>query len=132
MKKNIVLVCLLGLLSVVAKGQQTGLVVFLEDERISQLVKTHTEQNKINKTTSGYRIQVFSGTSREEATKIQYDMQAMYPSLKAYIGFQTPLYRVRVGDFRNRYEAHRTLKEVAIYKPEANVFPDAVFIQTIK
>jgi hypothetical protein len=66
----------------------------------------------IRKTTAGkpaqcYRLQVISTANREEAFKIKAEVQAKFPDQKTYIIFESPSFRVRIGNFLKREEAQK-------------------------
>jgi hypothetical protein len=73
----------------------------------------------------GYRIQIFSTPNRQEAEqkRIEALQQLAYP---VYVVFQSPYYRVHVGDFLTRAQAQRALSEVRLRYPSAWVVPDRV------
>jgi hypothetical protein len=51
----------------------------------------------------GFRLQLFQG-SKDEAYQIKSNFLKKYPNYQVYVLFQTPDFKVRVGDFRNRTE----------------------------
>ena len=53
---------------------------------------------------------------------MQADLTKKYPEMKWYVEFQQPYFRLRAGDFRNRFEA---LGSVALLKKE---FPQAYLV----
>jgi hypothetical protein len=55
----------------------------------------------------GYRLQVISTANREEAFKIKAEVQAKFPDQKTYIIFESPSFRVRIGNFLKREEAQK-------------------------
>jgi glutamine cyclotransferase len=70
----------------------------------------------------GYRIQVISTNKRDEATFTQADLQLKYPDEKIYLSFQSPSYKVRIGNFLKKEEAEK-------FKTELNkIFPNGVYI----
>jgi glutamine cyclotransferase len=70
----------------------------------------------------GFRIQVISTSKRDEATFTQADLQLKYPNEKLYLSFQSPNYKVRIGNFLKRDEAEK-------FKLELNkIFPNGVYI----
>lgn len=49
--------------------------------------------------TSGYRVQIYYGTSREEALEAKQKSYELYPRVTPYLSYRRPNYRVAVGDF---------------------------------
>lgn len=64
----------------------------------------------------GFKIQAFSGndqrTSRDEANRKQSLIANQYPELETVVLFETPFWRLRVGNFQNRAEAERAMREL--------------------
>lgn len=65
-----------------------------------------------------YKIQVFNGDN-ESAKKILNGMRNEFPQHDGTIIFQTPSYKVWVGNFRTRIEAERNLAEIRKKHPGA-------------
>ncbi len=81
------------------------------------------------KETDGFRIQIaaFTGVnSRNIAESKSYEFEAAFPELKTYISFQEPYFRVRVGDFFSKLEAHKALIEIQTVYPNAYIIPDKI------
>lgn len=61
----------------------------------------------------GYRIQVFSGnnprTARSEAHSRSASIKSEFPEWGTYVTFDSPYWRVKVGDFRNYDDARAAL-----------------------
>ncbi len=80
-----------------------------------------TEKRKINATISAndrYRIQIFSGDS-DAAKKNLSDFRRENKIIDATIVFNTPNYKVLVGNFKSRIEAERNLSELLKKYPKA-------------
>ena len=69
----------------------------------------------------GYRIQVFDDnnprTARGEAQNRKHLVESRFPYLRAYVQFNSPYWRVKVGDFRSRSEAEAVLEEMGASFP---------------
>ena len=63
----------------------------------------------------GFRVQVMSTSSRDEAFKKKADMQNLLPEEKSYVIFQSPSYKVRVGNCINRDDAEKLKAKVNKY-----------------
>ncbi len=61
----------------------------------------------------GYRVQVFDdnnvNTAKEEAQSRRQMIQSRFPELRTYVQFNSPYWRVKVGDFKTRSEAETTM-----------------------
>jgi hypothetical protein len=103
-------------------------IIVKKDPRIDVLT---SKQIAINKRSSmltstgqykGYRIQVMSTTSRDQAFNIKGDLLSKFPTEKSYVMFQSPYFKVRMGNFLKRKEAD------AFRKNLNKLFPQGVFI----
>lgn len=70
---------------------------------------------------TGYRIQVFDDnnprTARSEAENTNRRVCASFPALRSYMSFNSPYWRVKVGDFRTRGEAEAAMAEIRAALP---------------
>jgi len=88
---------------------------FVGDARIDSLLRLHVMQNEKFPGMDGYRIQIYKesgNTALDSALAVRERFMARYHSVPAYISFDEPYYRLRVGDFRTRLEAIRFLKRI--------------------
>ena len=64
----------------------------------------------------GYRVQVFADnnhrTAKNEALIKERNIISRFPSLRTYISYKAPAWRLRVGDFRTHEEAVDCLNEI--------------------
>jgi hypothetical protein len=77
----------------------------------------------------GYRVQIFyeSGNySKNKALGVKAKFYSLYPDVPAYIVYQEPYYRVRVGNFRNKLEANAFKEAIKKEFPEAYVIRDNI------
>ncbi len=123
MKKNQLVLILLVLTCSVCSAQgyrpggnrSRGQVQIVGDVAVNQLVQRHIELNERVRTIPGYRIQVasLSGTSsKNRAFDMKERIHASYPGVEAYVVFDEPNFKVKVGDFRTRLEAYVFLQHI--------------------
>lgn len=66
--------------------------------------------------TSGYRINIYSGNnpkqSKEEAFSKERQIKGLYPDLQTYVTYDSPIWRLRVGDFESSEEATLFMQEL--------------------
>ena len=64
----------------------------------------------------GYRVQVFDDnnvrTAKHEAQNRKRQVESRFPEFRAYMQFNSPYWRVKVGDFRTRSEAVAALAAI--------------------
>ncbi len=96
-----------------------------QDPKFEQLLK---EKRKINSgivTNTRYKIQIFNGNN-ELSKKALVDFKNEFKDYDATIIFNTPNYKVWVGNYKTRIEAERNLK-IIIKK-----YPNALIIKPSK
>ncbi len=129
MKRNILLV-LLFLISLKIFPQQVtnnlsdlgifsnllpgGEVKITQDQRLQTIIANHITANK-ERPLKGWRVQIYFGTggsSKAEAEKIKKSFLLEYPDIGAYLIYDSPHFKVRVGNFRTKIEAERFKSEI--------------------
>ncbi|MCZ2459189.1 MAG: SPOR domain-containing protein [Chitinophagales bacterium] len=102
-------------------------VVIHKDPRVDLLIKKQAEINEIAfKTTKrnvrGFRIMVINTNDRNAAINAKARMYTLFPELKSYLIYQSPYFRLKVGNFLDRKDAEDFQKKIEKY------FPKGVFI----
>lgn len=102
-------------------------VVVHKDPRVDLLVKRQAATNAAIKkssarTAKGYRLMVMSTNKRDEAISAKSQLYSYYPDLKSYLIYQSPFFKLKVGNFKTRDEAEKYRKSMA------PLFPKGVFI----
>ena len=108
-------------------AQDTSSVVVHKDPRLEVLLKKQGEVNaaikKANaRTAKGYRLLVINTNKRDEAISAKTKVYTNFPELKAYLVYQSPYFKLKVGNFRTREEAQQYQKSLGYY------FPKGVFV----
>lgn len=134
MKNLLLIITLFGLqtswaqeTSTAITASQTTTVVVHKDPRVDALVKKQGSINKTVKKNSarfgkGYRLMVVNTNKREEAIAAKTKVYTYFPELKSYLSYQSPYFKLKVGNFKTRDEAERYRK---LMSPQ---FPKGVFI----
>jgi hypothetical protein len=73
----------------------------------------------------GYRIQIYLG-NRNEATTARFKFMDQWPDYQVYSIFESPYFKVRVGDFLSKPAAERFLETIRKDFPSAFIVPDEV------
>jgi len=102
-------------------------VSIIKDNRIDGLIK---RQIQVNEETSrnarriekGFRLLVTSTTLRHEALAAKTKVYSYFPELKAYLFHQSPYYKVKAGNFKDRKDAELYQRRLEL------LFPKGVFI----
>lgn len=82
-----------------------------QNPKFEQLLNEKRKINSSIAVNERYKIQVFSGNS-EKAKSTLNECKQNFTALDATIIFNTPNYKVWIGNFRNRIEAERNLVEI--------------------
>ena len=87
---------------------QEGTVSIEQDEKIERLLKERKRLLKNGELKTHYTIQVVSGelTTARETLK---SCKSMFLDFKSDIVYETPNYKVWIGEFRNQLDADRAL-----------------------
>jgi hypothetical protein len=89
-----------------------------QDPKFEQLLKDKRKINASINVNDRYKIQIFSGESEKAKTELA-DFKKKFKNIDGTIVFNTPSYKVWVGNFRTRIEAERNL--ILIQKKYKNV-----------
>lgn len=77
-------------------------------------------------TRTGYRVQIFDDnnprTARSGAEACHSRVMAAFPHMRAYVTFNSPYWRVKVGDFRTRAEAEAAMAELRHAFPSMSAY----------
>ena len=93
---------------------------------IDKKINGITSKNAASKTAQGFTIQVYSGTSREEASQAKAKVYKILPDSRPETKYEQPIYRVRVGEFGDRLQAQNVYAELAEEFPGAIVIPSRI------
>lgn len=99
-----------------------GKVTIHQSDNLFNAVSNHVELNKKLKGYPGFRIQIYFGNgnkAKEDAMRTRNKFNEKFPELESYILYQSPYFKVRVGDFTNRYEAYVVFQKISIEFPSA-------------
>lgn len=77
-------------------------------------------------TLPGYRIQILTTERRAEADSVRFFVMENFPELSVYRLYETPVYKIRVGDFLDKREAEQWVSRLYLYFPGAFVVPDKI------
>lgn len=100
---------------------QEGVVTVNQDRQITELIKLKKE---VNRTEFNYKIQIYNG-NRSGAENARLEFRKSFSDWSTNIKYETPNYKIWVGNFKTRLEADRALLKVKkkfgnafIFKPK--------------
>ena len=135
------LICgiLIMLISLQASAQtDTGSVKVQKDPRIDLLVKKQIEINEYTtrnarRSAPGFRILVINTNDRNKAFTAKNTIYQQFPELKAYLMYQTPFYKLKVGNFKERADAEQYVTAIRQYFPTGvNIVRDIIEVNPDK
>jgi len=100
-----------------------------QDPRITDLLVRHSQINQRRRGIDGFRLEIFfsSGNkAREQAERVKNDFNLTFPEIPAYMLFQTPNFKIRIGDFRNKSEALKAKATISSKYPNAFIVKDMI------
>ena len=104
---------------------QSGTVTVNQDENVNVLLETRKQLLKKEEIRTHYTIQVFSG-AYANAEKVLKECKKSIKDYRSRLLYETPNYKIWIGEFRNRLDADRALLTVHEKYPGAFVFkPDS-------
>ena len=111
----------------IAWGLKSQTVSIAKDPRLDMLLKKQAELNKEvdklnNKTGPGYRIMVINTNDRIKALEVKSRMMSDFPEEKSYLVYQSPYFKIMIGNFRTRQEAEPFQKKIL------EIYPTGVII----
>lgn len=111
MLKNLFFVCLLiGYLST-TNSISAQKLSNIELDMVKKLIKDKHSMESSNELKSTYKLQIFSGTL-DDAEKTQENFESLDLDISSKIIYQTPYYKVWVGNYRNRIQADRAFEKI--------------------
>lgn len=111
----------------------SGYVNIHADPRLATLVKKAEPKSERSAPhgpykTKGFRVQIYNGSDRAKATDTKLKFLKGFPGTRAYLVYNSPNFRVRVGDYKTRNEAQAMLSRLSIYFNTAMIVPDMITI----
>jgi len=106
-----------------------GKLQIRQDPRITDLLIRHSQINQHKRGIDGFRLEIYFNSdskAREMAVKVRNEFNLVFPDIPSYVLFQTPNFKVRIGDFRNKSEALKTKAYIASKYPNAFIVKDMI------
>lgn len=130
---NILIISLICLTQFKSSAQTKGAINIKGDIiYLDSLIEKNIAINKLNKTIPGFRIQIFSGNERNNANNIKTHFLKLYPNQTAYLAYQQPYFKIRVGDFKTRLEAKLFYNKIKEEFGECIIISDKINFPPIK
>lgn len=109
----------------------------LPEEQTTEQGETEKPRPSRSSKAVGYRVQIFadnnSRTAKSEARQRERALGQAFPEFGTYVYYDSPYWRLRVGDFRSQYDAEKAASEIRksfpAYAKEVRVVRDRVNVR---
>jgi len=106
---------------------QAKSVEIIKDHRLDLLIQKQEELNKkayleSKKSIPGFRVMVINTNDRTKALDVKTTLLRNFPEHKTYLIYQSPNFKVQIGNFKTQVEAEK-LKKIIV-----RLYPDGVII----
>jgi len=95
------------------------------ESQLNTYLDSVAEKNRKATLIRGFRILLYSGNVRDEATQAKALVYRSLPRADVYTSYQSPTFKVKLGDFYQRMDAYLTLKKIE------STFPNAVIMEEV-
>jgi len=127
-KTGIVLALVVGFSSI-GKAQDMpleGKIVIIADPQLNNAINRRVDLFLADSTTQGYRVQIMAKNDRKEALLEFENFQLKYPEVPIYLKYDSPNFKLRVGDFPSKVEAHYWFAKLQAEFPLLFIVPDKI------
>lgn len=109
------LICVVFVLSLKCIYAQNISYSDWNDERVDSLLNRHIKINASKKGIAGFRVQIHhdQSQSREDSQKFRAKFANDFPSLKTYLEYKSPYYKIQIGNFITRLEAFKVQRKIS-------------------
>lgn len=121
--------------TILQKQVDTTLITVHRDPRLELLMKKQAQINEemsrdARRYVKGFRIMVITTNNRDEANSAKAKIYTYFPELKAYLWHQSPYYKLKVGNFKDRKDAESYQRRLNAYFPKGVfIMPDTIEVK---
>ena len=111
------------------------LLTVIQDSRLEKMLAWDIEKNTFVNGIEGYRVEIFfspAADAYEMAKTNKQEFLSTHPDIPAYIKYDAPNFRVRVGDFRTKNEALKLYKKIKSKYSVAFIATDKINFPLLK
>ncbi len=107
-------------------NQGKSLALTVELDSVNRII---TKRNSEKKFVDGYTIQIYTGNDDKAANEAKDHVEIMFPNLEPIISYNQPTFKVKVGSYYNRLEAHKIFESLKEDFPYALLIPERIAIK---
>ncbi len=117
------------------KSADSTLVIVHRDPRLELLMKKQAQINEemsrdARRYVKGFRIMIITTNNRDEANAAKAKIYTYFPELKTYLWHQSPYYKLKVGNFKDRKDAESYQRRLNSYFPKGVfIMPDTIEVK---
>lgn len=118
---------ILNLLPSKAKGDAAD-IILNQSQQVASSLESYIQRNK-EKPLTGYRVRIFFDNKQSARVESEAAMETFsnnFHGIQAYRSYQSPFFKVTVGDFRSKSEAMELLRSVKVLFPAAFIVKEAI------
>ena len=118
---------ILSLMPSRARGGAANINLY-QSQQIKDNLSGYINKNK-DRSISGYRVRIFFDNKQNSRTSSEAAVESFkkcYPGIRTYRTYQSPFFKVTVGDFRTKSEAMALLKSVKYLFPAAFIVKENI------
>lgn len=97
-----------------------------QSNEISNLISEYRTYQQVIDVEDGYRIQITYTSNRDEVYKAKAKLYQELEDVPAYVEYEQPNYKLRVGDFKTKLQATEFLQKVILFYPGAFIVKDRI------
>jgi len=125
MKKFLIFISILTFITFSSNAQKARLTVS-NDAYLDTAIQKNIDKNRIANVIDGYRIQLFSGAERNNANALKTKFLKLYPETPAYLIYQQPYFKLRVGNYRTKIETQQIFYKLQDDFGQVIIIPDKI------
>lgn len=103
-----------------------GTLSIIAEPEVDALINKYVYINQNSSETKGYRIQIMQAMKSEPVLEAKAEVLRNFPNLKVYYTYDQPDFKLRVGDFTDRFEAHKAYVDLSKRFDRAFIVRDMV------
>ncbi len=114
--------------------KKTNHIEVIADKRVTSLLNKEIRISKGKGTIPGFRVQIYYGSgtgSKTSAKEVQGEFLKSFPAVTSYLLFQSPNFKIRVGDFKTKLEAQKFFVECKSIFNNAFIVKDEIKITAL-
>jgi hypothetical protein len=111
--KSLVILSLVLLFSGVSLKQLQAQVTVEKSGWADALSAKYDLFSKTVEEVPGYRIQIMYANNRDETNLAKANFYQLFPAIRAYVIYEQPYYKLRVGDFKNKLQLTKGMSLIA-------------------